>query len=249
LEQALYPAVRNRILNELRIVGSILGVGSLIALIYGWVKVHNSVLEYASTNLTQQVAMHFNDDHVKQTLTMVASNEAANLIRTEINPAVNDFKSNVTVQVDGFRTFVAGMQQSVSNDESQIAALVKQREVEAREKSREEEFERTPPQLDMRIEKPYLVVFFTNAIPIECRWGKLGTVSSIQLGWTKVIPKQPYSISQFPVDLPDLQGDGTFEVYFTYRSVFHQEDGTPNLAGTIQKKYQYHQGQLSEVAR
>jgi hypothetical protein len=121
LEDALYPVIRKRFtIDAIKVLFGFLGVGFL-AIILMAVKVYHSTLEYADTNLARQVAIHFEDKHVKEILANVASTEASSLLRKEIAPTVNQFRNDVSNRVDQFQFFLSGMQGSLTNTEKKIA--------------------------------------------------------------------------------------------------------------------------------
>ena len=121
LERALYPNLRKQFIRDLvKVAVGLLGL-SVLAIILLSVNVYHAALQYADTNLARQVAIHFDDEHVRLTLANVASNEASSLLRNEINPTVNHFRQDVSNQVDQFQVFLHGMHASLTNTENKIS--------------------------------------------------------------------------------------------------------------------------------
>jgi hypothetical protein len=69
------------------------------------------------------VSIHFNDEHVTNTLATVASNEAAALLRNEIKPAVESFKTEVAAQLQSVTSTAASVQKKLDVAEAQISQV------------------------------------------------------------------------------------------------------------------------------
>jgi hypothetical protein len=121
LEENLYPKLRNRFLFDLALAFSIfLGVG-LVTVVITSVTLYHATMEYARTNLAQQVALQFTDERVQHTLASVASNEASSLVRAEVSPVIGQFRQDITNRVNQFQVFLNGMQGSLTNTENRIS--------------------------------------------------------------------------------------------------------------------------------
>jgi hypothetical protein len=195
------------------------------------------------------VMEQINEPRIHDIITNVVSTEADSLLRKEVNPTVSEFKSNVSSQVDGFRTFVADMQKSVNDAQTRIAAVDSQLSAETSEKARLAQFKATPPQVNAWIDDSGgLFVAIKNQIPIDCKWeattaGNL-IVGGIMLDWSRITPTAPNQVSKVTTYNLNEFKDGIVAVNINYRSAFWSETNAPNLYGSVDKKYRYQAGKL-----